>query len=142
MSVFKRPSFYSEMKSNLDYQHYLIHIKPLPKINFAKLNRYNSHLNIEELRRRKNDYKKKIIYHKRDSIYCDSTGYNDNNHIRNKSQIDTFYVKRSADIYRTKMNFMRGFYEIAKSKNLSYISATPKVENIPKKKFIYIKNKN
>ena len=131
MSVFKRPSFYSEMKSNLDYQHYLIHIKPLPKINFAKLNRYNSRLNIEELRQRKKDYKKKIIYYKRDSIFCDSTGYNENNsNQRNNSQIDMFYVKRSAEIYSTKMNFMRGFYEIAKTKNLSFVSATPKVENI------------
>ena len=55
-----------------------------------------------------------------------------------------FMKKRNqtARLYKTKMNFMRGFYEIAKSKNLSYVSATPKVENIPKKKFIYIKNTN
>ena len=136
MSVFKRPSFYNEMKTNLDYQHYLIHIKPLPKINFAKINRYNSNLNIEELKKRKKDYKKKIIYYKRDSIYCDSTNYNDNLK-RNKSQFDLFYVKRSAELYNTKMNFMRGFYEIAKVKNLSFIKAlTPKIEN--KKKEVYI----
>ena len=125
--IIKKPPFLKEFEKDLNFQHYLNYVHVLPTIDLKKLSHY--HKVTERLQDKK--AARKQLFLKKQFTRKDSILSNESNEIKKNETTsvkkDSFYVERSETLYKKKMNFMKGFFEVAKVRSQSM----PKIQTIP-----------